>query len=393
MNHEIPRPLRNALTRQAVGDVHPTPDVLTSFMERTLPPVENEVVTHHLAQCADCREIVFLAREATKDEVGSERELVAAASVRRVAAPRAYAEIPVLPDASADTSRSGSTSRMRWAMSIAAVALVVSGGLVLQYSRARNADKAAPITIASNHPTAPNQKSQEPANPANPQDTSPQPVVPQSIAKGTPPAPIAPRHTTVPTPSVENRAKGFTPTAPTSNVNSPPLAPSAPATPGAVVGGMENALAPAVRPQSSFAESEAGQVLQLQQGAPVMFGKASMGNALSEPMPQWRISPEGHLERSKAANQWARVLDDQPVTFRVVSVVANDVWAGGNSGTLFHSADRGRHWNKVSLAANSTRETGAIVSIRFEDSQRGVVTTDGGTRWTTTDGGLTWLTQ
>ena len=63
MNQEIPKLLRNALARQAVGDVHPSPDVLTSFMERTLAPMESEVVTHHLAQCAECREIVFLASE------------------------------------------------------------------------------------------------------------------------------------------------------------------------------------------------------------------------------------------------------------------------------------------------------------------------------------------
>ena len=82
MNQEIPKPLRNALARQAVGDVHPSPDVLTSFLECTLPPVESEVVTHHLAQCAECREIVFLASDAAEDEV-RERELAAAGTVQR----------------------------------------------------------------------------------------------------------------------------------------------------------------------------------------------------------------------------------------------------------------------------------------------------------------------
>ena len=80
MNQEIPKPLRNALARQAVGDVHPSPDVLTSFVERTLAAGESEVVTHHLAQCAECREIVFLASNAAEDEVGDGRRLVAAAA-------------------------------------------------------------------------------------------------------------------------------------------------------------------------------------------------------------------------------------------------------------------------------------------------------------------------
>src|ERR1039458_733054 len=90
MNQEIPKPLRNALARQAVGDVHPSPDVLTSFLERTLPPVESEVVTHHLAQCAECREIVFLASDAAADEVRDERQLVAARAASRVVPVPAY---------------------------------------------------------------------------------------------------------------------------------------------------------------------------------------------------------------------------------------------------------------------------------------------------------------
>ncbi|MGB7555858.1 MAG: zf-HC2 domain-containing protein, partial [Candidatus Korobacteraceae bacterium] len=79
MNQRIPKPLRDALARQVAGEVHPSPDQLTAFMERTLTPVESEVVVHHLAQCAECREIVFLASEAAEDELMDERELVAVA--------------------------------------------------------------------------------------------------------------------------------------------------------------------------------------------------------------------------------------------------------------------------------------------------------------------------
>ena len=60
MSQKLPKPVRNALARQAGGEVHPSPDVLTSFMERTLPRDESDIVTDHLAQCADCREVVFL---------------------------------------------------------------------------------------------------------------------------------------------------------------------------------------------------------------------------------------------------------------------------------------------------------------------------------------------
>jgi photosystem II stability/assembly factor-like uncharacterized protein len=154
---------------------------------------------------------------------------------------------------------------------------------------------------------------------------------------------------------------------------------------------MGNALVPEVRPQSSFAESEAAQAVQ--RAAPLAFGKTQAGmHSVSAARPQWRIGPEGHLERSMAAGQWTRVLDEQPTTFHAVAVMGNDVWAGGNGGALYHSSDGGEHWSKVPLAANSNVETGAIVSIRFDDPQHGVVASDRGTRWATADGGVTWMT-
>ena len=81
------------------------------------------------------------------------------------------------------------------------------------------------------------------------------------------------------------------------------------------------------------------------------------------------------------------MLADQPTTFHVVSVVGNNVWAGGSSGTLFHSSDSGETWSKQPLAG----ETGTIVSINFSDAAHGIITTDGGARWSTSDGGVTWI--
>src|ERR1035437_5596404 len=149
MNQEIPKPLRNALARQAVGDVHPSPDVLTSFMERTLAPGESEVVTHHLAQCAECREIVFLASNAAEDEVGDGRRLVAAG---RAATMPVYAATSRLDTARAEASRRRWTIRTRWAVSVAAAALLVSTGLVLQFRRATNGYQTAPLTVDGNRP-------------------------------------------------------------------------------------------------------------------------------------------------------------------------------------------------------------------------------------------------
>jgi photosystem II stability/assembly factor-like uncharacterized protein len=87
------------------------------------------------------------------------------------------------------------------------------------------------------------------------------------------------------------------------------------------------------------------------------------------------------------------MLADQPAAFRVVSVIGGNVWAGGNDGMLFHSADNGLHWDKVALANSGVTETGALVSIRFSDLQHGEVVTDGGASYVSTDSGKTWTRQ
>jgi hypothetical protein len=399
MNQEIPKPLRNVLARQAVGDAHPSPDVLTSFMERTLAPGESEAVTHHLAQCAECREVVFLASNAAEDEVGDGRELVAAAAAGRVAAMPVYAATSRPDAARAEASGHRWTIRTRWAVSVAAAVVLVSVGLVVQYWRAASGYQTAPLTVASNRPASASPQAQQNASAPNSQEAAAKTPVAEMFAKAAPRPTPAARAKKVPeaTTTARNASDAF-PSAPA--VQPAARATTSQATAGAAVGGLSSALVSEVRPQRSYVESESAQKsetaqsLQLQQRAPVLFGKSGMGmKAVSAVRPQWRISPNGHLERSMAANQWTRVLDDQPVIFHAVAVMGSDVWAGGNGGALFHSPDRGEHWSKASLATNSNVETGAIVSIRFDDSQHGAVASDSGTRWATTDGGVTWTTQ
>jgi photosystem II stability/assembly factor-like uncharacterized protein len=74
-------------------------------------------------------------------------------------------------------------------------------------------------------------------------------------------------------------------------------------------------------------------------------------------------------------------------------VIGGNVWAGGNDGMLFHSADNGLHWNKIILRSADSVEHGAIVSIRFSDVQSGEAVTDSGSTYATSDGGATWTKQ
>ena len=77
----------------------------------------------------------------------------------------------------------------------------------------------------------------------------------------------------------------------------------------------------------------------------------------------------------------------------MVSVVGDDVWAGGSGGVLFHSSDGGQTWSQQLLSSPASVEKGTIVSIRFSDALNGVITTEGGSRWTTSDGGATWTKE
>lgn len=409
MNQEIPKPLRKALARQTPGEVHPSPDVLTAFVERTLPPAEGEVVTHHLAQCTECREIVFLASNAAEDEVREkiERELVPAAAFARVAAVPAYETHAMLGMARAQTSRPRWTSRMRWAASVAAAVVLVSGGVVLQLTRAGSGHKPAPVTVASNRPSpavSPVVPSVLPNAPTkNSQEASAKPPVPEALAKASPRPMMNMQTKKVPAETTAadkpgNKASDLLTFAPAAAPAA--QAKASPATGGIAVLGLSHAAVPDVRQKSSLVESESeqksdsGQSAQLQQRASASFGKSRASlYAMAPAPPLWRIGPNGQLERSLAPNQWTRALADQPITFRAVGVIGSQVWAGGNDGALFHSSDGGEHWTKVSLPANSNVGPGAIVSIHFDDPLHGVITSDAGTRWATTDGGVTWATQ
>jgi hypothetical protein len=390
MNHDLPKPLRNALASQPPADAHPSPDMLAAFVERALPPVENEVVTHHLVQCADCREVVFLA-SAAAEEVLVEGELVAAAAAARHGMPARpkYVAAPASSATPAAIPRSSGTMRLRWLVPVAAVVLLVVGVLFVQLPRFGR-HQVASLTVASNRPAVASAEGQQNAtSPVSPQATT-KAAAPEPLEKSAPPRTAPARagkalvHTTL-----AGNAKDQAPVAPEAGPAPQPTGSQA----ADVIAGMTSGLVPAIRPQSSFAESESGEARGLQKSGPALYGKPQMAmRASGVPKPRWRVGPEGHLERSVAPEEWGRVLADQPVAFRAVAVVGNSVWAGGDGGTLFHSFDRGEHWSKVTLATNSSVGTGAIVSIRFDDSQHGVIVTSGGTNWVTSDGGVTWTT-
>ncbi len=158
MSQELPKVLREALARQAAGDVHPSSDVLTAFMEHSLPARESQQITDHLAKCMDCREVVFLASAAVEESADEEQELMPEVAVPRISPalqaktfdPRIMAGAGQARTAIPESPRR--EWRWRWAwVPVAAAVLLVSALLVQRSQFTKNAPQSSAM-IASKEP-------------------------------------------------------------------------------------------------------------------------------------------------------------------------------------------------------------------------------------------------
>jgi Putative zinc-finger len=388
MNQGLPKSLREALARQTAGDVHPSADALTAYVEHSLAQRESQRVTDHLAQCADCREVVFLASSVVEEPVG-EQELVAAAArplspalVAKASAPQAMA--------SAAPARASGRRRWRlwwvWAPAVAAVLIVA--GVVFQ--KRSEFVRTGPMTMASKAPASAPTASQEASGIAPAPEAETKYALQKPVTK---PA----RARTDEKRSAEGRtAETITLQAheeyPAPTVAAAPQ-PASPPSLAVLAGAVKSA--PAAAPtHNAFVESEAQTTTAVLARPRPSTEKPQMAlRAASAAHGQWRVTSDGHLERSTTPGSWTPVLADQPATFHVVSVVGNSVWAGGSGGALFHSSDSGQSWSKEPLASPAGVETSTIISIHFSDALHGVVTTDRGSRWSTSDGGASWTRE
>jgi hypothetical protein len=374
MNQNLPKRLIDALAREAAPADHPSADVLNAFAENSLVGDESRRVTDHLARCADCREIVFLASNAAEEPEEEHRQLVAAAAAPQFSPARLKA-----------AERRRWIPRLAWSATIAAGLLLVAGTMVWWRTQSTPSQTQLASKAIENSPAQPAQSSQ-PVTPAEStvEVVASTPTV-KSQAKTT-------RARSVPTKDLDVLGAG-------SNVGVAVAGGSAPAKTGTANASPESATitlgsaattpAPAAPRINSFASSEAERAGAASAiGGPVVSPGLSLRSARSLHS-AWRITSDGHLEHATPEG-WSRVLANQAATFRVVSVVGDHVWVGGNNGVLFRSVDGGVNWERVAVTTSSGTEMGAIVSIRFDDSQHGTVTTSSGTGYATSDGGTTW---
>jgi photosystem II stability/assembly factor-like uncharacterized protein len=81
------------------------------------------------------------------------------------------------------------------------------------------------------------------------------------------------------------------------------------------------------------------------------------------------------------------------IKFRAIAALGSEVWAGGEGGALYHSADGGATWKQAGISFERNTLTETITSIQFRDSQHLTVTTASGAPWVSEDGGQHWQKQ
>jgi hypothetical protein len=337
------------------ASTHPDMDLLTAFMEQELLPSGRESVLGHLALCEECREIVALAMPAAEILDG------------RLPAQEMPGQEPVREEDDQQVSIPIATKRNRWfgfarpnlgwAVLAAGVAVVASMLVLHPLQQKQAMPPTSNQTVAANVPLAPDSqaaaKSRQSSEGSNKQASPPKGSLSSRERNDQAAALVA--DTLV----ADNRYPG------------------------------EEALL-ARKPASPIEKAKPAL-----QNSETQVPSASTARAF-----KWKISA-GVLERSfDSGRSWQIGLRaDHPLL--CYASRGQDIWVGGQEGTLLHSNDDGLTWAHVrtsddeSLSADVTR-----IDLRNTDAPDGsnlvtqiVVSTGTGEVWNSIDGGNTWNKQ
>jgi hypothetical protein len=430
MKH-LPKIVQRRLQETAKPGVHPDPDLLAAFVEKSLNDRERSRVLQHLADCSDCRDVMALA-------------------MPEIASPPS----PVL-----EKSNWLSWPVLRWG-ALAACVVVVSTAVTLHYQRRQGletnvAEKiaAAPsITAEINVPQQPGEKLAAKIPPPAPFQSDRDLGVATKLAKqqgrnldsGT----VAGR-TEVFALRGQNQdkkdrelndnqladASGLKPAdkpvpsagimvaaapAPAPSAKTVQAAPSAELRNDTVASApsamSETVVVEAVQIPERKAKDEATQNEGRKEhqapragaaGAAASGGQktdslsttvelSASGNCAKRSRaensaPRWTLSAEGLLQRSfDSGKTWQTIPVASNVVLRALAANDSDIWVGGAAGALYHSSDAGQHWVRVYPVADGQPLTTDIVTVEFSDIQHGKLTTRNHETWTTSNAGGTW---
>jgi len=367
----------------AAAGIHPDPNLVSAFIENALSSDARVQILEHLAQCVDCREVVFLS---TPDQ--------AATAPAAVSAPSRWLTWPVL----------------RWGAAVAAVVVVVAAVSLHRQS----GGKLAPSGVIQ-MTDAPIAKEKAPAAPLAEEK--------REVAARAEPAPVAPapKNDSLSDADIK-RADQFKKQG-SRVAASPPMAQKAGAVAGSFAGERKDELdktqtvaVMAAQPQAQLenapAESSqlvpgrakdaaAGSASGAGGGVGAGTGPRAAAAFRSHPAmlsamasPRWTLTSDGTLQRSiDFGRSWQTVQMGSSASFRALAANGRDIWVGGSKGALYHSTDAGQNWVHVQPVAAGQVLTDDIIGVEFPDALHGKVTTAGKETWITEDGGQTWRKQ
>ncbi len=406
---------------------HPDPDVLTAFLERSLPEHERVDVVGHLANCAACRDIIALAQpelEATLPVfVGkpaargllirwglfaacatlaltvalrpSREERPATVALKRAPAPEPSVPPPASVEADHMESHvnSGLATAGKSAQSRAQLPKPQPEPVRDEGARIEGNSQSSAVFGALAAPSATLRTDTK----------SDQLHIAVSGRASTPGAPL------VAAPELDKKAA--TSNAPSGNAVEANQRPdqyayttstdksseAAEFVGGFVAGnaGQETAqvkVEDQTRAKGKEKDKEAKE--ELHASSAPMAGRALSLRKSVRQAALWQLTAEGALQRSfDSGKGWESVSMGQPARLRVFALYGLHVWAGGNAGTLFHSWDGGDSFVPVVVKDERAALTGDIVVLEFVDAAHGRLETAGHEVWATSDSGQTWQKQ
>jgi hypothetical protein len=446
---QLPQIVRQRLRTKGEGGVHPDPNLLTAFAENLLSELERASVQGHLANCADCREIVTLALPQM------ELEGVAAAAV----APPIHAPWFFRPG-------------LRWG-ALAACALVAGAGFLYYHASEKRVSlvalqKSAPAPVAQplaekdqaagfeDQVVARADQKEESAAPARDKHTDeekialsaappspalkqrmasnsvatkssengerkkmaaavalatsgklgesiavePQPDLSKTDVSKTKTEPLFSAKSKNPQPMFDGRVEsqgreqGQTSVDEIHGTAIAGALPSAPAENKPVVtnGRAQAASLPPLQAPGGL-RADAAATRPPANSSATSRNYAMVRQAAAGPItPRWTISSDGTmlLRSLDAGRTWQPIPVGNSVVFRAIAALGSEVWVGGVHAALYHSSDTGQHWVQVRPSAGGESLAADIVRVEFPDLLHGTLTTANGRVWTTSDGGQTW---
>ena len=425
---QVPKIVTQRLQAAKPGS-HPDPNLLTALVEKSLTGRERAQVLEHLADCADCRDIVALslpefemARVAAAAPAKSGwlswrmlRWSAAAACVVVVGAAISLHKLARMPQ-EAPRSASAVPEKAAATPSSATLAAPEPAQPKRDLYAARDAEKK----LTANAATAPISAAQQPARakgnltaaaPAlSKQLGAPEIAESREVAASSAPARADNRPST---PPAAQMADAVSPSAKSAELDKK----EARATEQVEVSAAPSygQVAPKPAPTVEGAQATTGKAKDASQEtkAPVagVVGGSITANAKlarSEAaedelkathasnliLPRWTLSSDGTLQRSlDAGKTWQPISVPGHGTFRALAAVGAEIWVGGAKGALYHSSDAGERWMQVKPVADGKSLTADIIGVEFTDARHGKLTTAANETWTTTDGGQNWQTK